>query len=324
MQLRILSAAAVRAALPMPAAIAAMRLAFAELAEGTAQVPLRTTLHTPAGVSLFMPGYLGQSRGLAQKIVSIYGDNPGRGLPLINGVVIVLDAETGAPRAVLDGGALTAIRTGAAAGLATDLLARPDSRVHAMLGAGGQAYDQVQAVLAVRDIEEVRIVSRGGRSCQVLATRLCEEGVPARSVRDPAAAVHGADIITCATDSRTPLFPDGAVGKGAHLNLVGAYTPDMQEAPAATVARAYVVVDQLEAALAEAGDLLKPLRAGLIEQAHFSTTLGDLVLDRAPARSSPGQITLFKSVGLAAQDIAAAAAALAQAEDEGLGARIEL
>ncbi len=324
MPLRILTAADVRAALPMPAAIAAMRVAFTELARGTAHIPLRTALPTPTGVSLFMPGYLGESRGLAQKIVSIYANNPARGLPVITGLVLVLDPDSGQPLALLDGAALTAIRTAAAPALATDLLARPDSRVLALFGAGGQAYDQVQGILAVRPLADVRIVSQQGRRCVELAARLQAEGVPARSVRDPAAAVRGADIITCATTSLAPLFDDADLAPGAHLNLVGAYTPQMQEAPPATVARAYVVIDQLEAALAEAGDLLKPLAAGLIDPAHFAVTLGDLLLGRAPARTSPDQITLFKSVGVAAQDVAAAAVALDRAAAAGLGVVVAL
>ena len=324
MQLRLLSAADVRRALPMTEAIAAMRVAFAEIASGAAQAPLRASIVTAAGVTLFMPGYLAESGGLAQKIVSIYPDNPTRNLPTINGLVIVLDPATGLPQALLDGGALTAIRTGAAAGLATDLLARPDSRVLALFGAGAQAYDQVMAVAAVRPLTEARIVSAHGRSCRDLAARLQTEGLQAFSVREPAAAIRGADIISCATTSTEPLFDDADVAPGVHLNLSGAYTPAMQEAPPATVARARVFIDQLDAALAEAGDLLKPLAAGVIPQSHFATTLGDLILGRVSGRQSAAEITLFKSVGLAVQDVAAAARALARAETENLGALVTL
>lgn len=324
MHLRILSATDVRAALPMPAAIEAMREAFAQLARGQAELPLRTAVHTPAGVTLFMPGYLSGSGDLAQKIVSIYPDNQSRGLPVINGLVIVLDPTTGLPRAILDGGTLTAVRTGATSGLATDLLARPESRVLALFGAGGQAYDQVAAVRAVRPIEEVRVVSARGERSVALAQRLQREGVAARSVRDPAEAIDGADVIACATTSREPLFRDEDVPDGTHINAIGAFTPEMQEVPPGTVARARVVIDQLEAALAEAGDLLKPLAAGLIEQRHVETTLGEVVLGQARGRHSPDEITLFKSVGLAAQDVAAASRALARAEAEGAGTLVEV
>jgi alanine dehydrogenase len=325
MPLRILSASDVRAALPMPTAIEAMRDAFVQIATGQVEAPLRSSVRTPGGVTLFMPGYLAAGEGsLAQKIVSVYPGNETLGLPVLHGLVVVLDPRTGVPRGILDGGALTAIRTGAAAGLATDLLARPESRVLALFGAGGQAYDQASAVRAVRPIEEIRIVSLHGRRCAALAGRLRQAGHAARSVRDPAEAVRGADVITSATPSRTPLFRDADVAPGAHLNAVGAYTPEMQEIPPETVARARVVIDQLEAALAEAGDLLKPLAAGLISQRHFETTLGEVALGKAPGRRSPEEITLFKSVGLAAQDVAAATRALAAAEVAGLGTVVEL
>ena len=324
MHLRILSAHDVREALPMSEAIDAMRVAFREVATGNARIPLRTPLRTDGGVVLFMPGYLESSGGLAQKIGSVYNENPDRGLPAITGLVVVLDSETGVPLAVLEGGALTAIRTGAAAGLAADLLARPDSRVLAQFGAGGMAYDHVRAILAVRPIREVRIVSRSGQSCRRLAERLREEGVNAFSVRDPGQAIRGADIITCVTPSLEPLFRDEDVSPGAHINLMGAYTPEMQEAPARTVMRARVFIDQLEAALAEAGDLLKPLAANQVEQTHFQRTIGDLLLGKVQGRTSDDEITLFKSVGLAAQDVAAAARALARAEAKGLGIRVEM
>ncbi len=307
----------------MPEAIAAMREAFASLARGEAQSPQRLVIRTDAGTSLFMPAYLPESRALAQKIVSVFPGNPARGLPVINGLVIVLDAETGAPRALLEGAALTAIRTGAASGLATELLARPQSRIFALIGAGGQAYDQARAVLAVREIAEVRISSKSGESAGRLAQRLRAEGVDARAtgVRE---AVQGADIITAVTDSATPVFLDADVAPGAHINLVGAYTRDMQEAPAATILRARVFVDDVMAAVHEAGDIIKPIRANLYSADDLAGTLGQLLLGEVPGRASDAEITVFKSVGLAVQDAAAAARALVRAESAGLGSVIDL
>lgn len=324
MKIRILTAQDLRQHVPMAEIIDAMRVAFTEVAAGSADMPLRTPLPTANGVTLFMPAYLRQSDSLAQKIVSVYPPNTGIGLPVINGLVLVLDPATGLPLALLDGGVLTAMRTGAAAGLATDLLARPDSRVLALFGAGGMAYDQVAAVRAVRDIAEVRIVSANGQRCQDLAARLQAEGVAAHSVRTAAQALAGADIVSCVTPSTRPLFTDADIAPGLHINLSGAFTPEMQEAPPETIARASIYIDQSDAALAEAGDLLKPLAAGLIERAHFARTLGDLLLGRVAGRRSSAEITLFKSVGLAAQDAAAARRALDLAEAEGLGRLIEL
>ncbi len=321
--LRVLTADDVRAALPMPDAIEAMRVAFAELARGQAQSPQRLHITTEQGTALFMPAYLPQSQALAQKIVSVFPQNPKRGLPTIHGLVIVLDPETGAPLALLEGATLTAIRTAAATGLATDLLARPESQVLAIIGAGGQAYDQVRAVLAVREIREVRVASKRGQSAQALAQRLREEGIPARAT-DVRSAVQGADILCAATDSTTPVFLDADVKPGAHINLIGAYTPEMQEAPAATILRARVFVDDVMAAAHEAGDIIKVVRAGLYSMNDLAGTLGQLVLGEVPGRESPEEITLFKSVGLAVQDAAAAARALARAEALGLGSSVML
>ena len=323
MKLRILTANDIRQALPMSEAIAAMRQAFAEHARGQTQTPQRLVLDTGIGVSLFMPTYLRESQVLAQKIVSVFAQNADRGLPTIHGLVILLDPATGQPRALLEGATLTAIRTGAASGLATDLLARPDARILAMIGAGAQAYDQVRAVMTVREITEVRIASKHGASAQHLAERLVQEGIHARAM-SAREAVQGADIITTATTSTTPVFLDADVAPGAHINLVGAYTRDMQEAPASTIMRAKVYVDDLMAAAHEAGDLIKPVRAGLYSFESVTGTLGQLVLGEVPGREGNDEITLFKSVGLAIQDAAAATRALERAEALELGTVITL
>ncbi len=323
MKLRILSAQDVRKALPMPDAIDAMRTAFSELARGNAQTPQRLHLHIDdAGDTLFMPAYLPAGKVLTQKIVSIFPQNPQRGLPVITGMVMVLDAETGAPKALLEGSALTAIRTGAASGLATDLLAREDSSIAALIGAGGQGYDQARALLAVRKLKELRIISKQGESAARLAARLREAGVNARAT-SMRAGVQGADIISAATTSTTPLFLDADVAPGAHINLVGAYTPKMQEAPAATIMRAQVFVDDVMAAAHEAGDIIKLVRANLYHMNDLAGTLGQLLLGQVAGRESAEQVTVFKSVGLAVQDAAAAARALARAEELGLGQVLE-
>ena len=321
--MRILTSDDIHQALPMTEAIDAMRQAFIELARGQVQSPQRLVITTAKGSNLFMPAYMAESGALVQKIVSVYPGNHELGLPTIHGIVIMLDTETGRPLALMDGAALTAIRTGAASGLATDLLARPDAHVFALIGAGGQAYEQVRAVMAVREITEVRISSRRGASAERLARKLRAEGIPARAT-DPREAVRGADIITTVTDSRTPVFLDADVSRGTHINLVGAYTRDMQEAPASTILRARVFVDDVMAAAHEAGDIIKPVRAGLFSMDELTGTLGDLLLGRVQGRRRPQDITVFKSVGLAVQDAAAAARALVRAEALGLGVQVEL
>lgn len=316
-ELRILSADDVRAALDMTAAIAAVRAAFVELSTGAAQVPLRLSLDAGACTTLVMPAFLPASRDLATKVVSVAPENARRGLPVVSGAVLVLDASTGVPRALLDGSSLTALRTGAASGVATDLLASPDARVLAVFGAGVQARTQIAAVRAVRRIEEVRVVARTRASAEKLAGEL--EGVAARALEDRREAVRGADVVVAATDSSVPVFPGAAVEPGAHVNGVGSYTPQMREVDGDLIARAVVVVDSRSAALAEAGDLIQAIREGRVGEGHIRAELGEVAAGLRPGRTSSGEVTFFKSVGSAAQDAAAAGATLRSAEARGLG-----
>ncbi len=327
----ILSAADVRALVPMEEAIRLMGVAFAELSAGRAQSPLRTPLHNEqlGGVTLFMPAAVPALGGLGMKIVSVFPTNRERDLPTIMAIVGVIVAETGKPLAILDGTFLTALRTGAVSGKATELLAREDSRTLLCIGAGAQAFTQVWAVVTARPgIERILISSRTRARAEGLVERLRAElpdiGARATVADDLRAATREADIVCTATNATEPLFDDADLRPGAHINAVGAYTPAMQEVPPATVARAYVVVDEVKAALAEAGDLVKPLEAGLIDHAHLETELGQIASGDRPGRTSPEQITVFKSVGNAVQDIAVARFAVERAEATGRGQRAEL
>lgn len=322
MQIRILSAADVRAAVDMPSAIEAMRVAFAALAAGEAVVPLRLALETEQGVTLFMPAHLRDSGDTAAKIVSVNPGNATEGLPLIHAVVLVLDTVTGRPLALMDGTWLTALRTGAVGGLATDLLARRDASVVALFGAGTQARTQLEAVRCVRAVEEVRVVSRKGASADELVGALT--GVVARRVDDPDEAISGADIIVAATTSHTPVFDGSLVAPGAHVTGVGSFTAEMREVDTALVRRARVIVDQREAVLAEAGDIAGPIADGVVDESVMAAELGDVVLGRAAGRTSPSEITFFKSVGNAIQDVAVAARVLSVAEQKGLGVLVDL
>jgi len=288
--MRYLDPAAVRAALPMADAIAAMRDAFGDDREAPPRVRL--------GPSLFMPGRVGERTGI--KVVSTVPGNP-------VGIVMVFD-EVGGPVGMLDGPTLTAIRTGAGAGLATDLLAPRDAATLAMLGAGAMAYDQVEAVRAVRPLTRVLVWSRTREKAEALAARVGGEAVD-----DPFAAVHAADVVSTATPARAPLFPAEMLQPGAHVNAVGAFTPEMVEIPAGVVRDAFVVVDDREAAAAEAGDLLQAGR-------EPDATIADLLAGRITAPA--GRTTFFKSVGIASQDVAAALAAMLRADAGGLGVRL--
>ncbi|MBW2094263.1 MAG: hypothetical protein JRI80_05195 [Deltaproteobacteria bacterium] len=319
MKIRILSADAIKAALPMQDAIQVMASAFGQFSAGKAVVPLRSRLHTEKGVTLLMPAYLRESRNLAIKIVSIYGKNPEAGLPTVTAVVTVLDPDTGMPLAFMDGDSLTAIRTGAAGGLAADLLSRKGARRVVLFGAGVQGRSQLRGVMAVRSIEEVFVIDQAEKKARHLADEI-RTWPHAPAVHIPSAiteAVREADIILAATTSTMPLFDGNDLKPGAHVTGVGAFTPDMQEIDENTVRRARVIVDSREACLAEAGDIIKP-------NASIDAELGDIVNGRYPGRQTDEEITFFKSVGLAAQDAAAAAAVLARAEKKGMGTLVEM
>lgn len=322
MELRILSEAEVRAALPMEEAIVAAREAFGQLAGGEARIPRRIHLSSPGGTSLFMPGRLDGTGALGMKVVSVFEANRARGLPVIHGAVLILDPETGAPEALLEGGALTALRTGAASALATDLLARPDAEVLTVFGAGTQARAQIRGIRAVRPIRRVRVVSRTFASARTLADEL--EGVEARALEDRDEAVRGADVVVAATTSSTPVFDGRRVEDGCHVNAVGSYRPDMQEVDPALLARARIVVDTRDGALSEAGDLIVPLSQGLLDLDDIDAELGELVRGEAPPGREGREVTCFESVGNAAQDLAAARRVLEVARERDLGRTVRL
>lgn len=326
--MRILSADDIRRAVTMPDAIDAVASAFVQLSTGRAVVPLRAHLQQRAHEShtFVMPAVLEESGGLGLKVVSVFPHNAARhSLPRIHALVTMLDAATGRPAAVLEGSYLTALRTGAASGAATRALAREESRVLVVIGAGAQAPHQVEAVCTVRPIERVIIVNRNRERAERMAAWLRERSITSDIdiVSSASAAIRQADIICCATSSPTPVFDDADLRPGTHINGIGSFTPRMVEVPPETVARAYVVVDQQTAAWAEAGDLQHARNLGLLDESQ-TVELGMVLAGRSPARTSDEQITFFKSVGNAVQDIAVAQLALREAERLGLGVEVTL
>ncbi len=268
---------------------------------------------------------------MAVKIVSVFNDNPAKELPLIHALVVVVDATTGEPAAMMDGTYLTALRTGAASGAATDLLARQDARTAAIFGAGVQGRTQLEAVCAVRPIQAAWVYDvapeRAGDFAAEMRPDRCGRrrlSLPVRVAETPTEAARQADVVCTATTSSPPVFEDADVRPGTHINGVGAYTPQMQESPAETVLRAKVVIDHREASLAEAGDLLIPLQEGLMTEDHIYAELGEIAAGLKAGRASPDEITLFKSVGVAVQDVAAASAVLEAARRLGLGTGVTL
>ncbi len=326
----ILNASEVRQALPMAETIAAMKTAFAALSGGHAEMPLRARLPVPPheGVSLFMPAFVPAEgeEALAVKIVSVFPRNPAQGLPLIHAAVLVLEAETGRVLALLEGAALTAIRTGAGSGAATDLLARPESKVAAIFGAGAQARTQLEAVCTVRNIQTVWVYAPSHARVEAFIKEMAGHGpIPKdlRAAKSPGEAVKDADIICAATTSNTPVFDATDVKPGTHINGVGSYTPEMEEVPAQLLKDALITVDSRQSALAEAGEIIQGIQRGLFSEGHIHAEIGEVILATRQGRSSPGQITYFKSCGVAVQDAMAGMLALRNARKMGLGKEVE-
>ncbi len=328
MSILLLSAADVRRALPMTEAIAAMKQAYAALSAGQAQVPLRT--HLPVapheGALLLMPAFVqGEPDALAVKVVSLFAHNPAQGLPLIHAVVLLLEAETGRPLALLEGSMLTAIRTAAAAAAAADLLVRRDCRVGALFGAGAQAQAQLEAMCTIRPLQTIWIYDPNpGRVAALIAEMAGQGPIPTdlRPAASPQQAVAAADLVVTATTSQTPVFAHADLKPGVHISAIGSYTPQMQEIPAETMRQALIVVDSRSASLAETGDLIQPIAAGLFTADHIHAELGEIVLGQRPGRTDESQITCFKSVGIAVQDAVAAHLALRNARRWGLGQQL--
>jgi alanine dehydrogenase len=319
----------VRELVPMPEAIALMKIAFSELSAGRTDSPLRTviSLADRQGDALFMPAYIPALDALGLKSVNVFRRNPDRGLPVIHALVSLVDPETGQPLAIMDGTYLTALRTGAVSGAAADLLARPESRVLVAIGAGVQGVTQIAAVCAVRPIERVIAVDVHDSALRRLRETIARDwpGISERlETSTDAAVVSQADVICTATTSHSPVFRDEDVRPGTHISAVGAYTPEMQELPPETVTRATVVVDAIDAALSEAGDLIIPIQEGRVSREHFTRELGMVASGAAPGRTSAEEITLFKSVGNAVQDMAVAKRAVERARERGIGTEIDL
>lgn len=326
----ILNARDVQRALPMQAAIEAMKNAYAALSDGTAVVPLRTRLTIPdrESLSLFMPSFVNSRQGeaLAIKVVSLFPGNPGRGLAYIQAAVLVFDPETGRAIALLEGGSLTAIRTGAASGAAIDLLARQDSQVVAIFGAGAQGRTQLEAACSTRTIETAFIFDPDPAKANIFAEEMKGKGSIPQDIRvaqNAGEAIRRADIICTATTSSQPVFEDLHVRAGTHISAVGSYTPDMQEVPAETLGRAKIYVDSRSASLEEAGDLIQPIRAGLFDESHICGELGEVISGKISGRGSQDEITYFKSVGIAVQDAMAAQVALSNARRMNIGTEVE-
>jgi alanine dehydrogenase len=328
--MRALSRSDLRQAVPMRDAIELMKVAFRELSAGRAISPVRAVvpIGDPNSMLLSMPGYVASENAAGIKIVSFFGNNAGTDVPVIHALVYMIDAKTGEPLGIMEGGYVTALRTGAVSGAATDLLARPESSVLAVIGTGVQGVTQAAAVCTVRPIKTIIAVDprqeARDRFVENLRRDWPEITAEIETTDNADSAVAAADVVCCATTSRKPVFSAGAVRAGLHINAVGAFTPEMQEVPPATVARATVVVDNVAACEEEAGDLIKATAEGVVTAEHWTRELGQIVAGDSPGRVSAQEVTFFKSVGNSVQDVVVGVRALTRANELRLGTELNL
>ena len=304
--LPFLDADAIRAAVPIIDMLDAVEAAYRDVVAGRDRSPIRSRVALDDGDLLLMPGLRQGGGGTSVKLVTVMPGNADRGLPTVQALVVWFDAGGGKPLALIDGATLTAMRTGAASGVATRLLARRDARTLAMIGAGGQAEWQVRAIVAARPIDRVLVYARSADARSAFARRMADDlGLEAVAVDSVEAAVREADVVACATTSSAPVFETAWLRPGTHVNGVGAFRLGMVELPPPVFAAASVVaVDSRQAAMEEAGDVVAAIDQGLVAEEDL-VEIGSIGRDWADGRD-PEAITAFKSVGLAIQDVAAA------------------
>ena len=316
MTVRVLDEEEVRRLLPMDVCIDLMADVLAALAREELYNPLRSVVRPTGESSLMglMPAHRrGDSALWSLKALTIFPGNSARGLDSHQGFVALFDGGTGAPRALMNAGAITAVRTAAVSGVATRVLARADARTLAILGTGTQARSHLEAMQAVRTFERVLAWSASGRSLD-----------GAESVGSAEEALRDADVVCTVTSSAEPVLERGWLKPGVHVNAVGSSIPSARELDSATMAAAALFVDRRESTVNEAGDYLYPLREGAIDESHIRAELGEVLIGAAEGRRDPAELTVFKSLGLAVEDLAAAEHVLARAEAEDVGSLVSL
>jgi len=322
----ILTRADVLNVLSMKECMVVVEQAFRELVNGTANLPMRIPIVSSDGLSLYMPAYLREMKALACKVVSVYKDNPSRHhLPTTIGKVLLQNPETGEVLCIMDGGYLTAVRTGAASGVATRYLANDFPGMTAgIFGAGIQAKTQLWAVSEARKLSLVWVYDKVSDLAEKFATEMKEKlQLDVRVAGSPEPLLH-AEILITATSSSSPLFDGHLIKPGTHINGIGSHTPNARELDTETICRSKLVGDSREACFKEAGDIMIPLQDGAITEGHFYAELGEVITGKKPGRTSKEEITLFKSNGLAIQDAATAKLVYDKAREQSVGTEIEL
>lgn len=304
----------------------AVEKAFRLFSEGKVEVPLRTQIGTEngKGTFIYMPAYCGEESASSIKILGMFPENSQKGLPTINGQVLVLDNETGAITGMLDGTYITELRTGAASGVAFEQLAKKDCRKGALIGTGAQAAAQLEAMLIARSLEEVQVAGRDFEKTKKFVTEMKQKlhhyGVKIMAVEEANEAITDADLIIVATTATSPVFDGELVKAGATVSGVGSYQPQMQEIPASLLVRSQkIYFDSEEAVLSESGDLLIPLADQTITKEQFTGDIGEVINGTLVGRENDQEIIFFKSVGIAAQDVITAKMILEQAKIKAKG-----
>jgi len=328
MQVLVLSHGDIVTALPPGECAEAMSAVLSAHARGETYMPLRSVMMAPgaAGFMGLMPAWRGGADPVfSLKTVCVMPGNPARGLDAHQGIVTLFDGETGQPTAILDASAITEIRTAAVTAVATGALARADARTLAILGSGVQAGSHIEALTLVRPFEEIRIYSPTAEHARALAERHAGAAARVTAVRSAEAAVRGADVIVTATNSREPVLRHAWLSRGAHINAVGASTPRAREIELETVAASALFPDSRESLHNEAGEFQRAVEEGVIAGGdHVRAELGEVLAGTAPGRADDAELTLFRSLGLAIEDLAAAEHAVAAARRLGLGTEVEL
>jgi ornithine cyclodeaminase/alanine dehydrogenase-like protein (mu-crystallin family) len=323
MKILIVNHAEVERLLPMQACIEVMSDALMALAKGQVHLPLRVVVRPSdaAGVMALMPAYIsGEQPVYGVKVIGVFAGNPAKGKDSHQGGVLLLSAETGEPLALMNASAITAIRTAAVSGVATRWLARSDASDLAIIGSGVQARSHLAALTCVRSIRRVRVASRNLEHAKAFATEMSTAYTfPIEPVDNAEAAVRGADLIVTATSSREPVLRREWIAAGAHLNVVGASQAHAREVDTATMAAASLFVDRRESTLNESGDYLFAMREGAIGPEHIRAEIGEVLIGAKPGRTTLNEVTLFKSLGLAVEDVAAAETIYRQAQTAGAG-----
>jgi ornithine cyclodeaminase len=325
MRIRAISETVIRDLLDPAVAIDVVAAAMREVSLGNVELPLRWGLRVPNGAMGMMPGYLGAPECFGIKLVSLFPGNPGAGLPSHLGLIVLFEAERGQPIALLDGDVVTSLRTAAASAVATRELARENAEEMLVVGTGEQARAHVPAILAVRQLKRLRIWGRDMAKAVSLAEELAQQfSVAIDTCSDLRRAVETADIICTVTGARDPVVPGEWLQPGTHLNLVGSSIPEAREVDTEAVRRTHFYVDYRDSAFAQAGELLAAMSEGAVDAAHVRAEIGEVLLGKAAGRTSDDQITVYKSLGVAAQDLAAAWQVFQAAEAENRGSVIEL